>query len=117
MGVTWQEFWKMNPHIINCLQKGYEERIKQEDYLQHLWYGTYGVSAVSVAIERCFSQKAKSKFIEKPIFSSLSENAGLTQEQIYEKEVKKALLAEEQWIKASKQKGLPETILKKGVRT
>lgn len=79
--------------------------------MQHLWWGNYGVSAVSVAIEHCFSKKAKAKFIEKPIFLSLSENTGLTEEQIYEKEVKRALLAEEQWIIAGKRKGLPETII------
>lgn len=112
MGVSWQEFWKMNPHIINCLQKGYEQKIRQEDYLQYLWWGSYGKTAVSVAIEHCFGgKKAKSKFIEKPIFSLVSENAGLTEEEIYEKNVKKALLAEERWMMTTKRKGLPKTII------
>lgn len=112
MGVTWQEFWGMNPHIIKCLQKGYEEKIRQEDYLQHIWWGSYGLSAVSIAVEHCLAgSKAKTKFIENPIFSKVSENEEFAEEQIYKNKVKKTLLAEEQWIMASKQKGLPETII------
>lgn len=62
----------MNPHIIKCLQKGYEEKIKHQDYLQYLWFGNYGLSAVSVAVEHCFAgRKAKSKYIEKPILSEI----------------------------------------------
>lgn len=72
MGVTWQEFWGMNPHIINCLIKGHEERIRQEmkqqDYLQYLWWGNYGRQAVYTAVEHCLAKKPKSKYIEKPIF-------------------------------------------------
>lgn len=102
----------MNPHIIKSLIKGYEERLKQQDYLQHLWWGSYGVSAVSVAVERCLAgKKAKGKYIEKPILSNAFEDANLSEEEKFERELKKALLAEEQWIVASKQKGLPETII------
>lgn len=102
----------MNPHIINCIRKGYEEKIKQDDYLQYLWWGNYGKQAIYVAVEHCLAgKKAKSNFIKKPIFAKLSENERLTEEQIYEKEIQKALLAEEQWIMAGKQKGLPETII------
>ena len=35
----------------------------------------------------------------------------LTEEEKYERNLKKALLAEEQWIKVGKQKGLPKTII------
>lgn len=76
----------MNPHIIKCLQKGYEEKIKQEDYLQYLWWGSYGMSAVSVAVEHCLAgKKAKSKYIEKPVFSQIEEktkeNSPMTEEE------------------------------------
>lgn len=64
----------MNPHIIKCLYKGYEERVKQEDYLQYIWWGNYGLSAVSVAVEhRLAGKKAKSKYIEKPILSKIEQ--------------------------------------------
>ena len=53
----------------------------------------------------------RAEYIKEPIFRDGLENYGLTEEEIYKKELKKALLAEEQWIMASKQKGLPETII------
>ena len=65
------------------------------------WFGNYGVSAMIVAIDRCFGGKKSKAF----------ENDGLTEEEIQERELMKALFAEEQWIIAGKQKGLPETII------
>ena len=74
MGITWEEFWKMNPHIINCIANGYREKQIEQDSLMHVWWGTYGLSAVSVAIEHCLSgKKAKSKYVEKPIMSKMQE--------------------------------------------
>lgn len=109
MGISWHDFWEMNPRIIKVISKGYKEKIKQHDYLAWL-FNQYTLSAVSVAIEHCLAgKKAKLKYIEEPILSKAFENDGLTEEEIYEKELKKALLAEEMWINASKNKGLPET--------
>lgn len=51
----------------------------------HMWFGTYGLSAVSVAVEHClFGRKAKSKYIEKPVLSEIQErktNKELTEEE------------------------------------
>lgn len=75
--------------------------------------GQYTLSAVSVAVEHCIAgKKAKSKYVDEPFMAKAFENDGLTEEEIYEKELKKALLAEEQWIVVSRQKGLPETVIK-----
>lgn len=76
----------MNPHIINCLRKGYEAKIKEQDYLQHLWWGSYGKQAVYVAVEHCLAgRKAKSKYVEKPILSEIEkkteENKPMTEEE------------------------------------
>ena len=109
MGISWHDFWEMNPRIIKAISKGHKEKIKQQDYLAWL-FNQYTLSAVSVAIEHCLAgKKAKLKYIEEPVLSKAFENDGLTEEEIYEKELKKALLAEEMWINASKNKGLPET--------
>ena len=78
----------------------------------YMWWGSYGISALIVAIDRCFGgNKSKAEYIKEPILSKTFENDGLTEEEIQEKELRKALLAEEQWIIAGKQKGLPETII------
>ena len=76
------------------------------------WWGNYGISALYFAIEHCLNgKKAKTKYVNEPIMAKVLENDGLTEEEIYEKELRKALVAEEQWIIAGKQKGLPETVM------
>ena len=53
--------------------------------MMHMWFGTYGLSAVSVAVEHCLvGRKAKSKYIEKPVLSEIQErktNKELTEEE------------------------------------
>lgn len=106
MGVTWQEFWGMNPHIINCIRKGYEEKVREQDYLQYLWFGNYGLSAVSVAVEHCLAgRKAKSKYIEKPIlFEEISESNSYK-----ESKEEVAIFEMKQRIELLRKQGLPES--------
>ncbi len=77
----------------------------------HCWVGTYGVSALTVAIGRYLGDK-NIKFIEKPLMSECFEKNNLTQEEIDNRELQKMLLAEEMWIKNDKKRGLKETIIK-----
>ena len=53
--------------------------------MMHMLFGTYGLSAVSVAVEHCLAgRKAKSKYIEKPVLSEIQErktNKELTEEE------------------------------------
>lgn len=79
MGVTWQEFWGMNPHIINCLQKGHEEKMKEQDRLQYLWWREYGISALIFAIEHNFAKNPCSEYLKEPILSNLQANRPLTE--------------------------------------
>ena len=69
------------------------------------------ISALTVAIDHCFSKKAKSMYMKEPITARLLENDGMTEEEIYERELQKALFAEEQWIRNDKKRGLPETVI------
>lgn len=71
MGVSWNEFWGMNPHIIKLLEKGHQKKIKEQDF-QLYTMGMYALSAVSVAVEHCLSgKKAKSHYIDKPFLSEI----------------------------------------------
>lgn len=73
MGISWDDFWKMNPHIIKLVAKGHEEKIKEQD-AQLYTMGMYVLSAVSVAVEHCLSgKKAKSQYVEKPFLSEMQE--------------------------------------------
>lgn len=109
IGISWKEFWTMNPHIIKCLMKGHNEKIKEQDYLSWI-FGQYTLSAVSVAVEHILNgKKAKSKYFEKPLLAEVIEDSMLTQEEIDERAMKKELLAMEQWIANDRRRGLPET--------
>ena len=60
------------PNELEAYDKAHKKQIMEQDYLQYLWWGNYGISALTVAIEHCFSKNAKSEYIEKPIFAELS---------------------------------------------
>lgn len=74
MGITWWQFWELNPHIIKCISKGYKEQKIETDAMMHAWWGTYGLSAVAVAVEHCLSgKKAKSEFVKTPLLQTSDE--------------------------------------------
>lgn len=88
-------------------------RLKMRVMDEQMWMmGMYVQSAVATAIEHNLAgKKAKSEYVKEPMLRRMTENDGLTEEQIYNREVQKALRAEEMWIVASKMKGLPETVI------
>ena len=81
------------------------------DAMVHTWFGTYGISAFTTSIARCFGDK-KAEYIEKPIFNEILKEESLTQEELDNRELQKMILAEEMWIKNDKKRGLKETIIK-----
>lgn len=97
----------MNPHIINLLIKGHQERIKEQDYLA--WAsGQYVLSAVSVAVEHnLFGEKAKSKYIEKPFLQSVFKEK--TNNPYKESREEIAVFEMKLRTKALKKQGLPES--------
>lgn len=100
------------PKELESYDIAHRKQLEEQDYLQHLWWGNYGVVAMGVAVEHCLNgKKATSEYIKEPVLKKILKNASLTEEEIYERELKKALLAEEQWILVGKAKGLPETII------
>ena len=84
----------------------------ENDRIIHAVCGNYILSAISVAIDHCFNgNRAKSEYIQEPLMSKEFEDYGLTEEEKYEIELKKALFSEEQWIRNDKNRGLPETVI------
>lgn len=109
MGVSWNEFWLLNPRIIRCIADGYSEKMKEKDYLN--WVSNqYTLSALSVALDRVLSgKKSKEKYIEEPILWKFQEELQLTEEERERREMEKEILAMEQWIANDRARGLPET--------
>lgn len=111
-GLTVSDIDGSCPSDLEPYAKAHKLEVMENDQMIHAICGNYIMSAVSVAIDHCFSgEKAKSKYIQEPLMSKEFENYGMTEEEIYEKEMKKALLVEERWMMSGKQKGLPETII------
>ena len=70
------------PKELAPFDKAHKNKVMEQDYLQYAWCGNYGVSALIVAIDRCFSKKQKAEYIKEPILSKTFENGGLTEEEI-----------------------------------
>lgn len=112
IGITWQEFWNVNPHIIKLIAKGHAEKLKEQDSIMHMM-GIYVMSAVSVSIDRFAAGKnSKAKYIKEPILQKSIEEQCMTQEELDERELQKMLMYEEQWANMGKLKGLPTPELK-----
>ena len=47
----------------------------------YTWWGNYGISALIVAIDSCFSKKPSAKYVKEPISSKTFKNDGLTEEE------------------------------------
>ena len=109
MGVSWNEFWTLNPRIIRRIADGYSEKMKQQDYLN--WVSNqYTLSAVSVAIDRVLNgKKSKSEYIKEPVLWKFLEESQLTEEEREKREMEKEILAMEQWIANDRARGLPDT--------
>ena len=110
-GLSIEDIDYSSPADMEAYAKAYQLEEKHKDELVYAWCGNYMISALTVAIDHCFSKKAKSKYMKEPITARLFENDGLTEEEIYERELQKALFAEEQWIRNDKKRGLPETVI------
>lgn len=96
----------MNPHIIKLLIKGYEEKIKEQDYLAWL-FNQYTLSAVTVAVEHNLAgKKAKSKYIEKPFLQECLEEKASGYKESNE-EI--AIFEMKQRINLLRKQGLPES--------
>lgn len=60
------------PKELKPYEIAYENKTKEIDAMMHAWWGSYGLSAVSVAVEHCLAgRKSNSKYIEKPILSQI----------------------------------------------
>ena len=70
------------PKELEPFDKAHKKNIEEQDMLQHLWWGNYGLSALIVAIDRCFrGKKSKFEYIKEPILSKTFKNDGLTEEE------------------------------------
>lgn len=72
------------PNQLRAYYKAYKLKRKIRDEEAWLQWGSYGISAFIVAIDRCLNgKKSKAEYIEKPITQSINENKdGLSEEKL-----------------------------------
>lgn len=71
IGVSWDEFWRMNPRILYAIAEGYNQRVRNEDYMNWI-NGQYMLSAVIVGVERNLAgRKSKSEYPKNPFFEEI----------------------------------------------
>lgn len=93
LGVSIEEIDESTPKDLEPYVDARKLNIMQQDQLN--WYaGMYTMSAVMTALDIAFSGKSsKAAYCEAPIFADMN----LTEEQKYERDLKKALAIEAEW--------------------
>jgi hypothetical protein len=101
----------MNPRIISLMTRAYERKRKHLDELVWASIGSYIIPAITVAVDRCLNgNKSKAEYTKQNMFNNI-EDEYLTDEEREKRELEQLIANEEAWIRASKQRGLPETII------
>lgn len=82
IGVPYDLFWHLNPKKLKPFFKAFENKRKMRDEESWIWWGTYGISALSVVLASAFSKDSKAKYVNKPFYQSVEEqNVELTEEE------------------------------------
>lgn len=83
LGIGFSDFKHMTPKKLFRCVEGYKIRKEQRDNEMWLWFGSYGISAFTVAIDRCFSKHPRVKYVENPILSTAEEvNKPMSEEEL-----------------------------------
>lgn len=72
LGISWEQFWKMNPRIIKLHIKAHEEWLKEQDYLAWL-QGRYVHSAIMVGLSRFASKNSNAEYPKEPFTETYAE--------------------------------------------
>ena len=72
IGVSYELFWHLNPTKLKPFQIAFENKRRMRDEENWLYWGTYGMSALSVVMANAFSKNSKAKYVEKPIYQQIS---------------------------------------------
>lgn len=102
----------MTPKKLQTFYKAHKLRQKMQDeqaWMLGIYFESAVYAATSNAIAHAFGKKGKAEYMKEPLLSKIEDDAGLTQEEIDQRELQKMILYEEQWIRNDKERGLPET--------
>lgn len=69
------------PKELEPYDKAHEKMVEEQDHLQYLWWGNYGISAFIVAIDQCFSKNSQAKYLDEPILSGKRTSSDMSEEE------------------------------------
>lgn len=94
------------PSDLEPYELAHKKELIENDIFQHVWYGHYGISALSVVLDSFFSgKKAKTKYLQKPLLF----NDSFSEKNYEESNEEVALFEMKQRIAMLKKQGLPES--------
>lgn len=75
------------PKELEPYSIAHRKKLEEQDSLQYLWWGNYGIRAICVALDHSFNgRKAKSKFVDKPVMKMMEEqNKPISEEDLQRK--------------------------------
>lgn len=95
------------PADLEPYAKAHNMEIVEQDNLMWAWWGNYGLSAVSVAVEHNLAgQKAKSEYIKNPVLQEYTKSSNNSNKESNEE---CAVFEMKQRINLLRQQGLPES--------
>lgn len=110
-GVSYYEFWDMNPRIIGVYVDAYGEKLKLFD--EQAWaIGRYVMIATYIAVGKSFGgEKFRTEYPDRP-FSWPKQTAEEIEQAEAEKEIRKAIAVEEAWMREERRSGLPDSMMR-----
>lgn len=105
-GISYYEFWGMNPRIVAVYTKAYVEKQRLRD--AEMWHmGKYVFLAVADAVGTWFGgEKFVSGYPERAFLDDSLTKEEIEQKRL-EREIQKAIMAEEAWIRYYTRHGVP----------
>lgn len=104
LGISYHDFWGMNPRIVKIFNKAQAE--KEKIYDTYMWaMGAYVYEAVYVSIGKFFGGEGFTLNYPDAPRTTPQEDAEAVR---MDRELKKALAIEESWVVRGKQMGLPK---------
>ena len=80
--VPYELFWHLNPTKLKPFQIAFDNKRRMRDEENWLYWGTYGMSALSVVLANAFSKNSQAKYVEKPIYQQIvNKKEKLTEEE------------------------------------
>lgn len=78
MGIPWEVFWHLNPKKLKPFFTAKKKKLVELDQFVHVWIGTYGMSALTTAISKCFAKNSTAEYMKENIMSRVA-NENLTE--------------------------------------